>query len=299
MERKKYTGLRLVIAGALVTQGISACFPRKIDAVDATPTALEKNPTATYYYTPEPDIRDYLATNQAQTVTATPRPTETPIPTPTIPERFKFGTLDFSNTPFTMQFSTELNKLLGYIEGANRLLTGDVPLPITGPLFGTDEQYETFEKARYVNLKNPYFVMTTDLQNHIMIYPHSISSTAPGEIARKITSFQIQNPDKKDTVLGHKISFTIAGQTLSGEVVHTDVITEEKFYETLGVYHSGEQLMFLRTDTLGIPKEIRDDKNKNTFYVTFVTCQSVDGKISLLYSQNIAMRAIVTVKFTK
>ncbi len=292
-----HPGIRILLTTAVLVEA-SACAPKKNDAADIPVDDSLKNPTPTYSSPPTqlPNFRDYLPT-----LTPTPFvPTEipTPIPTPTIEQRFIFGEFDFATTPFTLQFSDELNSLLGYIKASNRVLTADIPLPIKGPEFGDDEQYKIFEDARYINIKNPYFVFTTEQPNHLAIYTHSISGGAPGEIARRITSFQIQKPELADSVLGQTVNLNINGQGVESEVVYTSVIEEAEFYESLGLYPEGANILFVRLDQLSLPAEVRNDSEKGTFYISVITCQSENGKVSAFYSDNVAKRAIVTLKFT-
>jgi hypothetical protein len=297
MERK-YTGLRIVLTAAIAAEFVASCAPRRISAVDATPTALEKNPTATHVSpTRLPEISDYIATNEALTATPVPTPTETAIPTPTVEQRFVMGNFDAATTPFSLKAGLDQDTKLRVVSG-NWELTADVPLPIKVNTFGTEEQRKIFEAA--VNNPfggNPYFVITSDQENHLFFYSHSITLSSFGDLARKVTSFLIANPEQESQVLGKTVTFAPAGmEEIQAEIVHVDVMDAGDYVSAFGYYPDGANIYFERTDLLGIPEEIRTDKTPGVYYFTIVSCQSDDGRISLYYSENIKNRALLTLK---
>lgn len=297
MERK-YSSLRFVITTTLVAEGLlSACSPR--NSTNESPTTTPLLSTATLInQTSTPDFRDFVPT-----YTPIPIQTESTTQIFTIEQKFTLGSFDAAKTPFSVKFSEDLNSLLGFIPGANKELTADIPLPIKVPTFGTEEQLKVFEKAAIINIDgNPYYVITTDQSNHLFFYFHSITSTSVGEVARKITTFMMQHPGRTaQSVMREKVTMTINNKPTSAEIVAVEIMDRDEFTNMgegspWGVYSQGDNILFARTDKFRIPDSIRNDSTPGTYYITIVSCQSEDGKIYPLRSQNVQKRALVTLK---
>lgn len=270
---------------------LAACNIEKALTPSAIPTEPEKRKSDNETQTPTTEV----ATN--------PVPTETKevIP-PTMEYNFKLGSFDTSTTPFTLDFSEELNKTMNYVEKANKGLEATVPLPINLNMFGNYEQYKTFEEAAKDGSKgDPYFVITTDQPNHVFLYFHSIISA--GDVARAIDSFIKKHPERKNEVIGKHVYINPQdSKQIDTEIAHVDVFDAE-FVDNLsdgspwGVYDTFDGALFARTDIFRIPEEIRKDRTNGTYYLTVMSCQSEDGSISLWRSSNSKQRALVTLKF--
>jgi hypothetical protein len=268
---------------------LTACAPKNVLKTDLHEADTQIPPTD--YPTPIPNIPD--------------SPTQLPpSPEPEVPleQRFILGGVDFTNTPFSAVFADDLRSLMSDASGK---MTADLPLPVTSPSFGTDVQNSRFDQGAWFRPEgHPYFVVITDRPNHLLIYAHSAITGAMGELARRVTSFVMLNPDKADQVIGKHIELNFNEFDTTGEIVHAGILSNEQFFAPngFGSYEEGvavslpKNVLFARTDQLGIPDQIRNDQSDDTYYLVFASCQSRDGKKYLTRNENIAQKAVVVVK---
>lgn len=288
-------GLKLVniaVIAALVEQ--SAC--NTIKPVHVEPTPLISPPT--------------------EVVPTMSVPTPTEIPPTRMPEKpFFFGELDMRVTPFKLDAPPELEAFLGYTdEDALPETHADTALPFGAEDFGSEKQLELqkkqneeFDKARYHHPLNPYYLILSDIPNLLFFTFHSLQESAPGDMARVLGGFVYRNkedPQKLGELYKQKFILTFEGKApISAEIVNVTTVSKE-FYDDLtesgpwGIDEETDSLIGL-TDSFKISRSIRDYETPGVYYMTIIGCQSeIPGKPSLLYSQNIVNRTLLTLRIT-
>jgi hypothetical protein len=243
-----------ILAIVSASAALSSCLPQ-ISEDDIHPDTIHPSSTMTPFI---------------PTATLAPRETETP---------YNFEEINFTNEKFTLLPSYELQKNLGHIVPAHTLYA-DIPLPLQEFGFGTEEQVKIFEKSGYDHSEgNPFFIIRTDLQNHIFTYFHSRQWSSPGDLSRKIDGFVYKNPDQQDKILGQQIEITTEEHgVLTGEIVNvtnhpTSFFNDLSNNGPWGVDES-TGIIFARTDIFNLPNEIRDDRTENVLYLTIIGCQN-------------------------
>lgn len=243
--------------------------------------------------------------------TDTPEATETEISTaiPTVIERFKLGSFDFSKTPFTLTAPSELQSALGFYITVSREYYADRPLPITEPYI-EDKLAAPFDDAAKAHTENPYFVFLTDNPNHLFLYFHSLQYSSPGEFARILASFEIKKPAEVANILGQNVDIKtkdgidIPATVSSIMAVPTPFVDDFSTVDSpWGVYPKKDNVIFARLDKFGLPENIVNDKTPGDYYITLVTCVPEDGNIVIdplhnkeAYLHNTANRSLVTLK---
>lgn len=252
---------------------------------------------------------------QKQTETATPLPT----PERTVENMFKLGTFDVSTTPFTLDTTSDLMKLLNQRDffNVNRSTHADIPLPITTPDRGTDAQRAVFEKSARDNASgNAYYVFGTDQRNHILLNMHSLWMSAPGDLARLVGGWAYNNPDKLDKLYGQKLVLTPEGAApITAEVVFVETIPDGEFYDgksadtyPWALLPGDKNPSLALLENLGIPESVVKDKTPGVYYITIAGCQNiVPGNIDAVspsmswgeaYTLNTTNTSLLTLKFT-
>lgn len=244
--------------------------------------------------------------------TEKPTPTETITPTPPIPEALPmhFGEFDMRITPFSVKPSPETELYLGYGRGELSETFADTPLPFGISDVGSDEQLalqeeqnKIFEKAGYNHPKNPYYVILSDLPNHMFFNFHSVQESAPGEYARAVGSIFMRKPEYAKGLYGKKFIINFNYDTpVEAEIVHVTTTTREYFDDLgrTGPWYIEETDASLRgmTSKFEIPDTIRHDRTPGVYYMSIIGCQSENGEISLWLSRNTVKRSLLTLKFT-
>jgi|GEM_PF-6465462 len=254
------------------------------------------------------------------TQTSTEVPTEIPpTATKTVEQRFIIGPIDFANSPFTIDEGPELRRFLGHLFGTPQIYSADTPQAITSwdpeKVKGVDNVFSF--AAKDPSAGNPYFVFVTDQPNHIFLDFHSLQ-LAPGELAREAVAHIIKNPDQAAELYKQTVVVNISGFSFDAEIVNEASIPQsfwlgEESTSPWGIYPSGDNIIFVRTDIIGTPDWIRNDKDPKHIYITVLSCVSGDGNVNIshpkypgipaltkgeAYRLNTTDRALLTLRIT-
>lgn len=301
---------RLINAALIATLGVgsAACNTAKPIHVEPSPTIAPPRETMTPFQ--PPTLTPEAAAKSTETLT--PIPTER-----TVEDLFKLGSFNTATTPFTLETTTDLMKLMGKLDWfITRSTHADIPLPITTPTLGTEDQLQIFEKSARDNASgNAYFVIGTDQPNHVLLNMHSLWISAPGDLARQIGGWAYNNPDKLDKLYGQKLILTPKGSApITAEIAFVETMPDDEFNKgkngvtPWGFLPGNENPTIAILTDLGIPDSIVKDKTQGVYYLTIEGCQNiVPGNIDVVspsmswneaYTLNTTNVSLLTLKFT-